>query len=95
MFACCTNQDKNIVAGIYFSFFPSLFLPLQRINTENTKQISPEKELRGHNRNFHIHVSVAIDLPILLQIDRLQTHECAERSAENVRRKDQPAFLES
>ncbi len=33
----------------------------------------PEKELRGHSPNFHIHVSVSdlsintIDLPILLQ----------------------------
>jgi hypothetical protein len=46
---------------------------LQRTNTENLKQIFPEKELRGHSPNFHIHVSVsdlyipAIDLPILLQ----------------------------
>ncbi len=30
---------------------------LQRINTENWKQIIPEKELRGHSPNFHIHVS--------------------------------------
>ncbi len=46
---------------------------LQRTNTENSKQIFPEKELRGHSTNFHIHVSVSglytptIDLPILLQ----------------------------
>jgi hypothetical protein len=45
----------------------------QRTNTENSKQICPEKELRGHSPNFHIHVSVCdlciptIDLPILLQ----------------------------
>ncbi len=37
------------------------------------KQIFPEKELRGHSTNFHIHVSVSdlyiptIDLLILLQ----------------------------
>jgi hypothetical protein len=31
---------------------------LQRINTENSKQIFPEKKLRGHSPNFHIHVSV-------------------------------------
>ncbi len=30
----------------------------QRANTENSKQIFPEKELRGHSPNFHIHVSV-------------------------------------
>ncbi len=46
---------------------------LQRTNTENSKQIFPEKELRGQYPNFHIHVSVrdlyipTIDLPILLQ----------------------------
>ncbi len=43
---------------------------LQRTKAENSKQIFPEKELRGHSPNFHIHVSV-IDLydgsPILLQ----------------------------
>jgi hypothetical protein len=48
-------------------------IALQRHNTENSKQIFPEKELRGHNPNFHIHLSVrdlyipTIDLPILLQ----------------------------
>ncbi len=46
---------------------------LQSHNIENSKQIFPEKELRGHIRNFHIHVSVSdlyiptTDLPILLQ----------------------------
>jgi hypothetical protein len=41
--------------------------------TENPNQIFPEKELRGHSPNFHIHVSVSdlyiptINLPILLQ----------------------------
>jgi hypothetical protein len=46
---------------------------MQRTNTENWKQILPEKELRGHSPNFLIHVSVSdlyiptIDLPILLQ----------------------------
>jgi hypothetical protein len=45
---------------------------LQRHNTENSKQIYPEKELRGLSPNFHIHVSVSdlyistIGLPILL-----------------------------
>ncbi len=48
---------------------------LQRQNTENWKQIFPEKELRGLNPNFHIHVSESdlyeyiptIGLPILMQ----------------------------
>ncbi len=46
---------------------------LQRTNTENSKQIFPEKELRGHSPNCHIHVSVSdfyistIDLAVLLQ----------------------------
>jgi hypothetical protein len=46
---------------------------LQRTDTENSKQIFPEKELCGHSPNFYIHVSVSdlyvptIDLPILLQ----------------------------
>jgi hypothetical protein len=49
---------------------------LQRHNTENSKQIFPEKELRGHSSNSYIHVSVGdlyiptIDLPILLQENR-------------------------
>jgi hypothetical protein len=46
---------------------------LQRNHTKNLKQIFPEKELRGHSPNFHIHVSVSdlytttVGLPILLQ----------------------------
>jgi hypothetical protein len=46
---------------------------IQRHNTENWKQIFPEKELRGLSPNFHIHVSVSdlyiptIVMPILLQ----------------------------
>ncbi len=32
---------------------------LQRHNTENSKQIFPEKELRGLDPNFHIHMSVS------------------------------------
>ena len=46
---------------------------MQRTNTENCKQIFPEKALRSHSPNIHIHVSVSdlfiptIDLPILLQ----------------------------
>jgi hypothetical protein len=43
----------------------------QRHNTENSKQIFPEKELRGYSPNSYIHVSVSdlyitlIGLPIL------------------------------
>jgi hypothetical protein len=46
---------------------------LQRTNSENLKQIFPEKELRGHSPYFQILESVSnlyipmIDLPILLQ----------------------------
>ncbi len=46
---------------------------LQRHNTENSKQIFPEKELRGLRPNIDIHVSASdlyiptIGLPILLQ----------------------------
>jgi hypothetical protein len=49
---------------------------LQRHNTENSKLIFPEKELRGHSPNSYIHVSVSdlyiptIGLPILLQENR-------------------------
>jgi hypothetical protein len=45
---------------------------LQRHNSENSKQVFPEKELRGLSPNFHIHVFVSdlyiptIGLPILL-----------------------------
>jgi hypothetical protein len=48
---------------------------LQRTNTENSKQIFPDKELRVNSPNFHTHVSVSdlyiptIDLPILLGIN--------------------------
>jgi hypothetical protein len=48
-------------------------ITLQSHNTENSKKIFPEKELRGHNPNFHIHVSIGdlyiptLGLPILLQ----------------------------
>ncbi len=49
---------------------------LQRHNTENAKQIFPEKELCGYSPNSYIHVSVSdlyiplIGLPILLQQNR-------------------------
>jgi hypothetical protein len=47
--------------------------PMQKDNTEESKQIFPEKELHGLSPNFHIHVSVSdlyiftIGLHILLQ----------------------------
>ncbi len=50
----------------------AILYTLQRHNTEKSKQISPEKELRGLSPNFHIHVSMSnlcmltIGLPILL-----------------------------
>jgi hypothetical protein len=49
---------------------------MQGYYTENSKQIFPEKELRGLSPNFHIHVSVSdsyiltIGLPIMLQEKR-------------------------
>jgi hypothetical protein len=52
---------------------------LQRRNTENSKQMFPEKELSGLSPNFHIHVSVSdlyiptIDLPILLLHENMWT----------------------
>ena len=33
-------------------------ITLQSHNTENSKKIFPEKELRGPNPNFHIYVSM-------------------------------------
>jgi hypothetical protein len=64
--------------------FPSIFLALgillvttlQRHNTANSKQIFPEKELRGLSPNLYIHVAVSdlyistISLPILWQENR-------------------------
>jgi hypothetical protein len=47
-------------------------LSLERTNTENLKQIFPEKELARLESNFHINVSVsvlyipAMNVPILL-----------------------------
>jgi hypothetical protein len=34
-------------------------MTLQKHNTENSKQIFPEKELRGYSPNSYIHVSVS------------------------------------
>jgi hypothetical protein len=55
---------------------PLILTTLQRHNTENSKQILPEKELHGHRPNSYIHVSASdlyiprIGLPILLQENR-------------------------
>jgi hypothetical protein len=49
---------------------------LKRHNTENSKQLFPEKELRGNSPNSYSHVSASdlnipiIDLRILLQKNR-------------------------
>jgi hypothetical protein len=66
-----------VVDGIGFShssyYIVSSRHTLQRHNNENSKQIFPEKELRGLSPNFRIHVFVSdlyipmIGLPILLQ----------------------------
>jgi hypothetical protein len=50
-----------------------MLFSMQRHNAKNSKQIFPEKELRGLSPYFYIHVSLsylyipAIGLPILLQ----------------------------
>jgi hypothetical protein len=49
---------------------------LQRRNTENSKQIFPEEELRGYSPNSYIHVSVSdlyiplSGMPVLLEDNR-------------------------
>ncbi len=65
-----TQPSTSASGGLTLcSFEPAL----QWTNTENSKQIFPQKELRGHSPNFHIHLSVSdlyiptIDLPTLLQ----------------------------
>ncbi len=40
-------------------FFENHSPALQRTSTKNSKQIFPEKELRGHSPNVHFHVSVS------------------------------------
>ncbi len=40
-------------------YLPPFIIILQRPNTENSKQIFPEKELRGLNPISYIHVSVS------------------------------------
>jgi hypothetical protein len=81
---CPLEGIKANVSGLNFHLYFSLCLcslcvansaclSLQRHYTENSQQIFPEKELRGLNPNFYIHVSVSdlyiptIGLPILSQ----------------------------
>ncbi len=60
--------EKEYIKGIFFAVHA-----LERQNTENLKQIFPEKESRGLSPNFHIHVSVSelyistMGLPFLLE----------------------------
>jgi hypothetical protein len=64
---------KEPIHAILYALQNNTAPTLQKHNTENSKQIFPEKELRGHSPNFHFHVSVSvlyiptIGLPILLQ----------------------------
>ena len=52
---------------------------LQRHNTENSKQIFPEKELHGLSPNFHIHVSVSgLYIPTMGQPILLQENMCTD-----------------
>ncbi len=51
----CIGVEEQLKSKYKHDFYTSL----QRYNTENWKQIFPEKELHGHNHNFYIHVSVS------------------------------------
>ncbi len=59
--------------GVFYGYVFPAPDALQRHNTENSKQIFPEKELSGLSPDFHIHVSVSdlyiptIGLAFLLQ----------------------------
>jgi hypothetical protein len=51
----------------------------QRHKTENSKQIVPEKELRGYSPNFYIHVSVSdLYIPLMGLFILLQGNRWAE-----------------
>ncbi len=71
----CSGCNTLLCKLLNWSYVSSFFIPLtlQKHNTEASKQIFPEKELRGISPNFHIYVSVrdlyipTIGLPILLQ----------------------------
>ncbi len=68
-----TLSETNLWAFACYNTFHAL----QRRNTKKSKQIFPEKELRGLRPNFYIHVPVSnlynptISLPILLQENML------------------------
>jgi hypothetical protein len=69
---------QNAKKKKFFSIFKaiSVHVTVQRHNIENSKQIFPEKKLRGYSTNSLIHVSVnnlyipLIGLPIPLQENR-------------------------
>jgi hypothetical protein len=67
-----TVQDMESIEKNVLSFIYASMPTLQRHNMENSKKISPEKELCGLSPNFLIHVSVSdlyiprIGLSILL-----------------------------
>ncbi len=60
-------SSYTLLSQLYFTHSKRMFpnsgrkrvYALQRTNTENSKQIIPEKELRGHSPDFHIPVSVS------------------------------------
>jgi|LakMenE01Jun11ns_1017448.scaffolds.fasta_scaffold9750182_1 hypothetical protein len=58
MYNCGKTYWKNICIG-GFCYVIGTFYLTARTNTENLKQIFPEKELRGHSPNFYIHVFVS------------------------------------
>jgi hypothetical protein len=71
---------RHICKKWLFGHFCMLQSTLQIHNTENSKQIFPEKELCGLSPNFHIQVSVnglyipTFGLPILLQLENMWTN---------------------
>jgi hypothetical protein len=83
LFPATESLVSDILAGdgkIANLFLQVRHPALQRHSTENSKQIFPEKQLRGLSPNFHIHVSVSdlyiptIGLPILLQENMWTDH---------------------
>ena len=70
------SNGNWIEVGLAFDYNSTL----QRSNTENLKQVIPEKELGGLSPNFHIHVSVSdfyipgIGPHIFLQQNRQTDH---------------------
>ncbi len=67
---CLVVMYKLLVYSGLLMLWSALQFCTKRNNTENSKQIFPEKGLRGLSPNFHIHVSVsdfyipAIGLPV-------------------------------